>query len=65
MVMEDKCTVLMQASFDLPQLIVRLFHLSVRINVESTIKVVLQSRAVLAAYINTRFQITGYLDFDG
>ena len=55
----------MQASFDLPQLIVRLLHLSVRINMDSTIKAVLQRGAVFAAYINARFQITGYLDLDG
>ena len=69
----------MQTSVDLLQLIVRLLHLSVRflhlgiyllhlsvrINMESTIKIVLQSRAVFPAYINTRFQITGDLDFDG
>ena len=42
-----------------------LLHLSVRINMDSTIKAVLQRGAVFAAYINARFQITGYLDLDG
>jgi len=41
-----------------------LVRLNVGINMESTMKAVLQRGAVFAAYINTRFQITGYLDFD-
>jgi len=61
---KQKCTILIQASFDFPHLSVRLLHLSVRINMEPTIKVVLQSGAVFPACINTRFQITGHLDFD-
>ena len=45
---KQKRTDLMHASLDL-------LRLGVRINMESTVKAVLQSGAVFSAYINTRF----------